>query len=170
MWCTIHNRRILFIFSGSIWARDKPDTNFRILISRAFTSNQLNTWHKTKHDLSHLFDLLENFLLLRNFEKKIHQISSFRHLLWFIDKTFLIFWSAITYILFRPERSFQFSKPLQCAAIQFLLKMYLNESILWWPFFKLILKCLLMNQSKYLNEDIWWKKISKIFISKHFFY
>ena len=30
-------RIILLIFLGSIWARDKPNTNFHILISRAFT-------------------------------------------------------------------------------------------------------------------------------------
>ena len=37
---------------------------------------------------------------------------------------FSIFWIDITYILFWPERSFKFSKLLQWAAIQFLLKIY----------------------------------------------
>ena len=54
---------ILLIFSGSIWARDKSDTNFRILISRAFRwTSQIFLLTNATADirqnmiLSHLFD------------------------------------------------------------------------------------------------------------------
>ena len=47
---------ILLIFSGSIWATGKPNTNFHILIPRAFNmgisdlySDQINSWNMTKH-------------------------------------------------------------------------------------------------------------------------
>ena len=58
--------RILLIFLGSTWARDKPNTNFRILISRAFTwAYQIFTPTNSTADirqnmiLSNLLDLLE---------------------------------------------------------------------------------------------------------------
>ena len=67
---------IFMIFSGSISARDKPNTNFRILTPRAFTwTHQIFTLTKSTGDigqnmiLSHLFDLLKKiFWLLKNFE------------------------------------------------------------------------------------------------------
>ena len=68
-----------------------------------------------------------------------------------------------------PKLFFQFLKPLQWAAIQFLLIIYWINPMLWWPFLELILKCLYMKPSNYLNEDIWWKKISKFFKSNFFF-
>ena len=60
------------------------NTNFRILIPRAFiwayhiftpTNSTADTRQNTI--LSHLFDLLDFFLLLRNFEISFNQISSF---------------------------------------------------------------------------------------------
>ena len=66
--------RILLIFLGSTWAREKPNTNFRILISRAFTSiNQIFTPTNSTGDrkqnmiLSHLIDLLEKKFAFEKF-------------------------------------------------------------------------------------------------------
>ena len=58
---------ILFIFSGSTWAKDKPNTNFHILIPRAFKwacqiFNPTNATADIRQNmiLSYLFDQLEN--------------------------------------------------------------------------------------------------------------
>ena len=36
--------------------------------------------------------------------------------------------------------------------VQYLLEIECNECMLWWPFLELVMKCLKMVQSKYLNE------------------
>ena len=88
----------LLISSGSIWARDKPNTNFHILIPRAliWAAYQIFTPKNSTADirqntiLSHLFDLLEIFFAFEKFEIFFHQISSFRYPLWIIRSHFNI--------------------------------------------------------------------------------
>ena len=87
---------ILSIFSGSILARDKPNTNFLILVPRAFTwAYQIFTPTNSTSDiiqnmiLSHFFDLLKKCFHLRNWNF-FHQISSFRYLLWIKRRHFNI--------------------------------------------------------------------------------
>ena len=41
--------------------------------------------------------------------------------------------------------------------------------MLWRPFLELILKCLFMVQSKYLNEDTWWKFFQNFSKTKTFY-
>ena len=76
--------------------------------------------------------------------------------------------NAYHYSLFWPEKSFQFSKPLHSAAIHFLLKIDYNESMLWCPILELILKCLFMVQSKYLNDYFGGKKLHNFSTVKRF--
>ena len=63
---SLFGETILLILSESIWAKDKPNTNFRILIPRAFTwacqiFTLINATAGIRQNmiLSHLFDLLE---------------------------------------------------------------------------------------------------------------
>ena len=42
--------------------------------------------------------------------------------------------------------------------------------MLWWPFLELIMKFILMVQSKYLNEHNWLKKIQNFSKAKKFYY
>ena len=73
---SLFRKNILLVFSESIWAKDKSNTNFCILIARAFRwANQIFTptistadINKTRIWATHLTDD-KTFLLLRNFEK-----------------------------------------------------------------------------------------------------
>ena len=66
--------RMLLIFLGSTWARDKPNANFRILIPRAFTlAYQIFTPTISTADirqnmnLSHLYHLHEKIFAFKKF-------------------------------------------------------------------------------------------------------
>ena len=88
----LFDENILLIFSGSIWARDKSNTNFRILISRAFRwTSQIFTPINATADIrqsmifSHLFDKKFNFviILMTADENQIHKnIAKTSSLIW----------------------------------------------------------------------------------------
>ena len=88
---------ILLIFPGSIWARDKPNTNLRILISRAFTwayqifPDHFNSWHKTKQDFDpFILPIGKHFCFWEILSFFPTKYLHFRYLLWFIWRHFNI--------------------------------------------------------------------------------
>ena len=106
----------------------------------------------------------EHGFIVFNFQ----QILSYLQIPWYCihNKYFSRFCIDIMYVLLWLENFLQFSKPIQSAAIQFLLKINYNESMLWRPFLELIMKCILMLQSKCQNEYSWLNKVSTFFKSK----
>ena len=77
------------VFGKSIRATDMSNTNFQMSKSN-FYSNQLNSWHKLKHDFE-LFTwlIIIFFLLLRNDLFFFSQLCWFRLLLWTIKRHFI---------------------------------------------------------------------------------